>query len=90
MAEFFVTEGAVVLEVSAVKFSRLFAKMEWVKKGVLLPIVACPELWTGVWPGRVVAVLAWVGAWPLSTVDPGMSPLFTALQTNPASGLTRH
>ena len=40
--------------------------------------------------GAVVAVLAWVGAWPLSTVDPGVSPLFAALQTNPASGLTRH
>ena len=40
--------------------------------------------------GAVVAVLAWVGAWPLSTVDPGVSPSFTALQTYPASGLTRH
>jgi len=40
--------------------------------------------------GTVVAVLAWVGAWPLSTVDPGVSPSFTALQINPASGVTRH
>jgi hypothetical protein len=56
------------------------------EKGVLLvPPVAEPAR-----VGRVVAVLAWVGAWPLSTVDPGMSPLFTELQTNPPSVVTRH
>jgi len=40
--------------------------------------------------GKVVAVLAWVGAWPLSTIDPGTSPLTAARQTNPADELTRH
>lgn len=65
--------------------SIIFQKQK--NKSVLAPlaVVAEPER-----VGRVVAVLAWVGAWPLSTVDPGMSPSFTALQTNPASGLTRH
>ena len=64
-----------------------FPETEGMFKSVLVPLadVAEPES-----VGAVVAVLAWVGAWPLSTVDPGVSPSFTALQTYPASGLTRH
>jgi hypothetical protein len=62
-------------------------------KSVLVPeadvLLAEPtRLTAGV--GKLVAVLAWVGAWPLSTVDPGVSRLFAPLQTNPASGVTRH
>lgn len=60
------------------------------EKDVLVLLVPWPAVAGPARVGKVVAVLACVGAWPLSTVDPGMSPLFTELQTNPPSVVTRH
>jgi len=54
--------------------------------GVLLPLVG--EL-PGV-PGKVVAVLAWVGAWPEATVDPGTPSVAKTPHSNPALTLTKH
>lgn len=85
-AELF-TEDAIGFEASAVRFRRSFSLKKNALVVLLLVVAGVAELAR---VGAVVAVLAWVGAWPLSTVDPGVSPLFTALQTYPASGLTRH
>ena len=65
--------------------SIIFQKQK--NKSVLAPlaVVAEPER-----VGRVVAVLAWVGTWPLIRVEAGVLPSFTALQTNPASGVMKH
>ena len=55
-------------------------------KSILVPLADV----TVAEPERVVAVLAWVGTWPLIRVEAGVLPSFTALQTNPASGVMKH
>ena len=34
--------------------------------------------------------VAWVGAWPITTVDPGVAPSFTRLQMYSPRGVTKH
>jgi len=87
MAEFGL-EGVdgVVLGVSVVRFSQSISRNAMDEKDILLPLVG--EL-PGV-PGKVVAVLAWVGAWPGATVDPGTPSVAKTPHSNPALALTKH